>query len=187
MKSQYMTCSCSAMQDNNNDNIVKKEKFNAKKIYESFYDVLKYSNYDILKCYKIISNIKTINTNIGNTMTILFFICYFICIIDLIFRGIKPLKIKLRNEMNQIKNKNKLVIKSNYHNLFKNTDKRLRKKKLSLLKIKKKYKMKKNRADLNNQSILSNSLKSNIKIKYSFRKLKKKQKLIKRKNTQIMN
>ena len=47
---QYMTCSCSVVQDNNNDNIVKKNKFNTKKIYESFYDVLKYSNYDIIKC-----------------------------------------------------------------------------------------------------------------------------------------
>ena len=121
-----MTCSCSAIKDNdNNNNIVKKNKFNTKKIYESFYDVLKYSNYDIIKCYNIISDIKNITSNTGSIIATLSFVCYFICLIAFIFRGINPLKIKLRNEMNKIKNNNKFVTKSN---LLKNTGKRLSKK-----------------------------------------------------------
>jgi len=50
------------------------DKFNSKKIYESFYDVLKYSNYDILKCFKIITNICVIKINIGSIITIAYLI-----------------------------------------------------------------------------------------------------------------
>ena len=59
-----MSCSCSFAQDSNINNNVKEDKFYAKKIYESFYDVLKYSNYDIIKCINILGDIKVITTNI---------------------------------------------------------------------------------------------------------------------------
>ena len=53
------------------------QKFSPKKIYESFYDVLKYSNYKILKCYKLILNNKTIFSNIGSIIVFAFFAIYF--------------------------------------------------------------------------------------------------------------
>ena len=64
IESEYMSCSCSFAQDSNINNNVKEDKFYAKKIYESFYDVLKYSNYDIIKCINILGDIKAITTNI---------------------------------------------------------------------------------------------------------------------------
>ena len=64
-----------------------------------FFEVLKYSNYDILKCYKIILTIEVIKENIGSLIVIFFFLCYLICLFIFIFRGIIPLKIKLRNEL----------------------------------------------------------------------------------------
>ena len=102
MESQYLSCSCSVSQDISNNN-EKKDKFSAKKLYESFYDVLKYSNYDIIKCANIIGDIKTIITNIGSIMTISYFLCYLISFGFFIFSGITPLKNKLRNNLEQIK------------------------------------------------------------------------------------
>ena len=46
--SLYMNCTCNVITDNN---IIEDKKFNGKILYKSFYDVLKYSNFRILKCY----------------------------------------------------------------------------------------------------------------------------------------
>ena len=98
MESQYLSCSCSITEEVDIEN-VKNEEFNTKKLYQSFYEVLKYSNYDILKCYKIILDINVIKTNLGSLIVIFFFVCYLTCLFIFIFRGIIPLKIKLRNEL----------------------------------------------------------------------------------------
>ena len=49
LNTSYMNCTCDAKIDNTN-NKKNDKKFNGKKLYESFYDVLKYSNFQILKC-----------------------------------------------------------------------------------------------------------------------------------------
>ena len=67
-----------------------KEKFTTKKLYESFYEVLKYSNFDIMKCLKII-NKDIILKNIGSCILILFGLCYLVCLGIYIFQGISPL------------------------------------------------------------------------------------------------
>ena len=118
MESSYMNCSCST-NNNNEGGVDKNSKFTAKKIYESFYDVLKYSNYDIIKCFNIIINIKnTITTNIGSMIVILFFICYLICLFIFIYRGTIPLRIKLRIDLNATKEKKNLEFKMNINNLL---------------------------------------------------------------------
>ena len=94
IESQYMQCSCSINEVTNN-NILKNDKFSSKKLYESFYDVLKYSNYNILKCYKIIYNINIIKSNIGSIIVIINFCFYLICLIIYLYKGINPLKMKL--------------------------------------------------------------------------------------------
>ena len=48
--SLYINCTCTAVEDEEID----EEKFNGKKLYESFYDILKNSNFKILKCYKLV-------------------------------------------------------------------------------------------------------------------------------------
>ena len=117
MESKYISCSCSINEEVNNEH-KKSDKFNPKKIYESFYEVLKYSNYDIIKCYKIILNIKVITINLGSLIVILYFICYLICLFIFIFRGIIPIRIKLRNNLyNEQKNFN-LYIKFNINKLL---------------------------------------------------------------------
>ena len=48
-----------------------KQKFKPKKIYESLYDVLKYSNYKILKCYNLVFTKYTITKNIGSKIVLI--------------------------------------------------------------------------------------------------------------------
>ena len=115
--SQYLSCSCSINEDANNEH-KKSDKFNAKKIYESFYEVLKYSNYDILKCYNIILSINVIKINMGSIIVILYFSCYLTCLIIFMFRGLIPLKIKLRNDIYKEQKKHNLVFKFNIHKVL---------------------------------------------------------------------
>ena len=113
VESQYLTCSCSVIEDATFEH-KKSDKFDAKKIYESFYEVLKYSNYDIIKCYHIILNINVLRINMGSIIVILYFSCYFICFFIFIFRGIIPLKIKLRYDLYKDKKMNNLTYKFNF-------------------------------------------------------------------------
>ena len=115
--SQYLSCSCSINEDANNEH-KKSDKFNSKKIYESFYEVLKYSNYDILKCYNIILSINVIKINMGSIIVILYFSCYLTCLIIFMFRGLIPLKIKLRNDIYKEQKKHNLVFKFNIHKVL---------------------------------------------------------------------
>ena len=110
----YLNCSCSANSNNDNENFERKEKFTAKKIYESFYEVLKYSNYDIIKCADIIFDVKVVTKNIGSILVISYFACYFTCLIFYIIKGISPLKKKLKNEIK----KNNIQLKPNIKNLL---------------------------------------------------------------------
>ena len=97
IESGYLNCSCEANEEPNNDNNNKIEKFSAKKIYESFYDVLRYSNYKIIKCFNLISKQTVITSNIGSIIVIVYFSIYLSCLFIFIFKGISPLKIKIIN------------------------------------------------------------------------------------------
>ena len=117
MESKYLTCSCSVNEEVNNEH-KKSDKFNAKKIYESFYDVLRYSNYDIIKCYKIILSLDVITINLGSIITIFFFSCCLICLFVFTFRGIIPIRIKLRNDLYKDKKAYNLFVKFNIDKLL---------------------------------------------------------------------
>ena len=72
----------------NNEN-----KFNPKKIYESFYDILKYSNYKVLKCIHLVFKKQTFISNKGSIIVIIYFSIYLIILIIFIFKGITSLKL----------------------------------------------------------------------------------------------
>ena len=115
LETKYLNCSCLANNDKDTSDINdQKEKFSAKKIYESFYEVLKYSNYDIIKCYNLLLNINDITINIGSIIVIIYFSCYLICMLIYIHRGLIPLRIKLRNDIN----KNEKIIKKQLLNIL---------------------------------------------------------------------
>ena len=123
IESKYLSCSCSI---NENENIEhkKSDKFNPKKIYESFFEVLKYSNYDILKCYNIIMDINVIKINIGSIFVIINFSYFLICLFIFIFRGLIPLKIKLRNELYNEQKKYNLIFKYNINEVLYSSSKK---------------------------------------------------------------
>ena len=67
-ESEYLNCSCNINEEVNN----MKQKFKPKKIYESFYDVLKYSNYKILKCYNLVFTEFLMTKNKGGIIVFIF-------------------------------------------------------------------------------------------------------------------
>ena len=141
--SLYINCTC-----NIDKKEEKKEKsFNTKKLYESFYEVLKYANFNILKCYNLIFNKDIFQKNIGNYVIFFIISIYFICFILFIIKGIEPLKKEIEKlyssiQFNGENNNNNIII--NINNQIKNKKKKGKKnknlsnpKKKNLLKISK--------------------------------------------------
>ena len=119
--SLYVNCTC------NIEQVEEKEvkNFIGKTLYESFYEVLIYSNFQILKCYNLIFNINIFKNNFGNYITISFFLGNFLCLIFYIRKGISSLKNNIKNIIldshKEINNKNNIFIyknKNNNNNLF---------------------------------------------------------------------
>ena len=102
-ESEYLNCSCNINEEVNN----MKQKFKPKKIYESFYDVLKYSNYKILKCYNLVFTEFLMTKNKGGIIVFIFILINLGCLILFIIKRINPLKNKLKLKIeNQINNNN---------------------------------------------------------------------------------
>ena len=57
-----------------------------------FYNVLKYSNYEELKCYKLVFSKSVITKNEGSIIIIVFFGLYLGCLIFYFIKGLTPLK-----------------------------------------------------------------------------------------------
>ena len=111
LDTQYINCTCSVNENENFEE--KKVEFKAKKFYQSFIDVLKYSNIDILKCYKLVFTINSITKNIGSIIVLITFIIYLICLIIYIIKG----KIYIARRYESIlKRIGKLYILYNYKN-----------------------------------------------------------------------
>ena len=90
-QSQYLKCECKIEEED--IDIEDPEKFSVKIIFTSFYEVLKYSNFQVLKCYKLVFNIQSITKNIGSIIVIILFLCYLCFFVIYTINGIKPLKI----------------------------------------------------------------------------------------------
>ena len=108
--SRFINCKCNV--DNNEIIEDKKEKFETKTIYQIFYYVLKYSNYKILKCYKLVFHINSITINWGSIIILILFTLYLICLITYIIKGLTPLKstTELIIQANEKVNTNKISL-----------------------------------------------------------------------------
>ena len=91
--SLYLNCTCEVVEENEN----KESKFNGKKLYESFYGVLIYANFDILKCHNLVFSKNIIKKNIGSIIIMIIFTIYLISLIIYIIKGIAPLKEEIKN------------------------------------------------------------------------------------------
>jgi hypothetical protein len=74
VKTKLLKCSCNAITES--IDYENKQKFTSKKLYESFYEVLKYSNYKIVECYNLIMQKNPFSSNKGSTLIFIFFIIY---------------------------------------------------------------------------------------------------------------
>ena len=90
--SLYINCTCSVPEDKPE----KEDKFTGKKIYESFYEIFKYSNIKVLKCYNLVFKNNNIKKNIGSIIILIIFSFYFSCLILYIIKGESPLENKIK-------------------------------------------------------------------------------------------
>ena len=93
MESKYLKCDCDIQ--NSEINTQEKTKFNAKDIYKSFFSVLKYSNYKVLKCSKLTFSNNSLTRNIGSIIAIIYFLIFLVFLIIYILKGINQLKVDI--------------------------------------------------------------------------------------------
>ena len=99
MESQYLKCDCDII--NTEINTQETNKFSAKSIYQSFFNVLKYSNYKVLKCSKLAFTINSITKNIGSIVSIVYFFIYLIFVIIYFLKGISQIKTDLTKKIQE--------------------------------------------------------------------------------------
>ena len=109
--SLYINCTCNVEQKEEKEEI---KKFSGKTLYEIFYDVLKYANFEILKCYNFIFDIHIFKNNIGNFIIIFIFSVYLICLILFIIKGIEPLKNKIKNLISKSNEEDNNIMTNNF-------------------------------------------------------------------------
>ena len=117
-ESQYLKCDC----DSSNSKINTKEinKFTPKTFYESFYDILKYSNYKVLYCYKLAFHINSVTINKGSIIAIIYFCFYLIFLFIYCNEGIRQFKLYVARKLF-----NYPFIKHDFDNLISKTDQKL--------------------------------------------------------------
>ena len=150
---KYLKCECYASSEDIDTS--EPEILCGEMIVNSFYDVLKYSNFKVVKCYKLIFNLEILKKNFGSIIVIVFFLLYLLFVIVYIFKGISPLKINISNlirkkeqigKTNQISRKkiNENISKENFDRNKRNSSfkiiKRNDKKRSNSLRLKKKCK-----------------------------------------------
>jgi len=106
---RYLECSCNVHED---INTVDYKKFNPKKMYQTFYDVLKYSNYKVILCYKQVFTLKNFDFNKGCWIIFILFILYMTQLLIYLCKKIAPFKLYIaRNKFGE-KTENKKKFKS---------------------------------------------------------------------------
>ena len=81
------------------------ENDDTKYFYKSFYEVLKYSNYKVLKCYKLAFKPINFTNNYGCILTVIYFIIYFIFFILFCIKGTTNLKKEISKFLSEEKAK----------------------------------------------------------------------------------
>ena len=106
IENKLLKCDCDISNSEINTNNIK--KFSKKSLYESFYDTLKYSNYKVLKCYKLAFHKNSVTVNKGSIIAIVYFLIYLIFLILYCYKGIEQLKIDIQKIIMKNKNINKI-------------------------------------------------------------------------------
>ena len=114
-ETQFLKCECDVdVEEIEVEN--PEEKFDEKMIYGSFYDVLKYSNFKVLKCYGLVFQKKTVSKNYGSIVVMIIFTIFLVFLIIFIALGILPIQKEVANilfEKPQSQKNNEISIYSN--------------------------------------------------------------------------
>ena len=123
-ETKYLKCECHVVEEKMET--VNMEKFSGIIFLESFYQVLKFSNYKVLKCYNLVFNNNVISKNLGSILVFVYFALYSPFLFIFIFKGISPLKIDTINvieKTNTIDNRKKKSYNSSVDKPLKNLNK----------------------------------------------------------------
>jgi len=101
-ETQYLKCECSVV-DEEEIEVNEPEKVTAKSIFKSFYNVLKYSNYKVLKCYNLVFRGATFYLNGGSLLAFFYFLGYLASFFFFLYKKIEY----LRNEISKLFNTTK--------------------------------------------------------------------------------
>ena len=132
-ETEKLKCECNIIDSEINTEQKSQEvQSESKLIYKSFYDVLKFSNYKVLKCYKLAFNLSIFKNNKGNIIVIVLFATYIILFIMYLINGKKELEVDMakiiiddkKKDINNSPNlKNaKTIIHNNINNQLKSKD-----------------------------------------------------------------
>ena len=89
-ESRHLECSCKVEE---NIETVDYKKFSWKKLHNTFYDVLKYSNYKVIFCYKLVFDTAIFGYNKGFLVLFILFLLYLIQLTIYLFKKISPFKL----------------------------------------------------------------------------------------------
>ena len=159
LEAKNLKCECNVenteinFDNNNNDN--KKNEIGSKSIYKSFYDILKFSNYKVLKCYKLAFSLNIFKNNKGNFLVLVFFTVYLVFLVIYFMKGTTELKNDLSVNIinNNLKNRDNGEISSNLNS------KNEQKIKINFKSIKNINAIRSNNKNNNNRFILNKTLK----------------------------
>ena len=104
-ENKNLECSCKVIES---ITTIDYKKFSMKKLHNTFYDTLKYSNYKVLKCYKLVFNKDIFKKNKGFWFLFILFILYLTQLSIYINKKINPFKLDIARYHFKINlNKNK--------------------------------------------------------------------------------
>ena len=135
-ESYYVRCSCDVA---NNEKIEAEEpkRVTSKINIDSFVDILKYSNYKVLLCYKLVFRVVTFYKNLGSIFTMIYFIGYCISFGFFCFKRFSPFEIeiwkllkkkrdirnfKVNNQINNNRNEKNNIQNKKLNNSFTNKE-----------------------------------------------------------------
>ena len=135
-ESYYVRCSCDVA---NNEKIEAEEpkRVTSKNNIDSFVDILKYSNYKVLLCYKLVFRAVTFYKNLGSIFTLIYFIGYCISFGFFCFKRFSPFEIeiwkllkkkrdirnfKVNNQINNNRNEKNNIQNKKLNNSFTNKE-----------------------------------------------------------------
>ena len=111
---QNLKCSCDI--ESNEINFDNDNKISSKALYANFYDVLKYSNYKVLKCYRLVLNVTIFKNNKGNIIVLVYFAIFLILLLIYCIKGVNELENDISINILNIRHKtgkNKKIKNSN--------------------------------------------------------------------------